>query len=126
MCFGQVMSDIGNKSRDLHAFDLHQLLYFLARIPTDDQKSRPFNGAANQRQDFARKDFIGYALTNKLIKRYGITKLRFYISGENLAEIKHTNVPLDPEITDASSTSGFTGRVYPFMRTYSGGLQLSF
>ncbi|HMH23991.1 MAG TPA: TonB-dependent receptor [Puia sp.] len=69
---------------------------------------------------------IGYAINSKLFARYGITKLRFYVSGENIAEIRHTNVPLDPEITDASSTSGFTGRVYPFMRTYSGGLQLSF
>lgn len=69
---------------------------------------------------------IGYAVTSKLFARYGITKLRLYVSGENLAEIRHSKVPLDPEITDASSTSGFTGRVYPFMRTYSGGLQLSF
>jgi len=69
---------------------------------------------------------IGYAVTNKLFARYGITKLRFYISGENIAEIRHSKVPLDPEITDGSSTSGFTGRVFPFQRTYSGGLQLSF
>jgi hypothetical protein len=69
---------------------------------------------------------IGYAVTNKLFARYGITKLRCYISGENLAEIRHSKVPLDPEITDGSNTSGFTGRVFPFMRTYSGGLQLSF
>ena len=69
---------------------------------------------------------IGYAVNSKLFARYGVTKLRFYVSGENIAEIRHNKVPLDPEITDGSSTSSFTGRVYPFMRSWSGGLQLSF
>jgi len=69
---------------------------------------------------------IGYAVDSKLFARYGITRLRFYISGENIAEIRHSKVPLDPEITDGSNTSGYTGRVFPFMRTYSGGLQISF
>jgi TonB-linked SusC/RagA family outer membrane protein len=69
---------------------------------------------------------IGYALNNNLLKRYGIQRLRFYVSGENLAEIRHSKVPLDPEMTDVSLTSGYTGRVYPFMRTYSGGLQITF
>jgi TonB-linked SusC/RagA family outer membrane protein len=69
---------------------------------------------------------IGYALNNSLLKRYGIQRLRFYISGENLAEIRHSKVPLDPEMTDVSLTSGYTGRVFPFMRTYAGGLQITF
>jgi hypothetical protein len=69
---------------------------------------------------------IGYALNNRLLKRYGVQRLRFYITGENLAEIRHSKVPLDPEMTDVSLTSGYTGRVFPFMRTYAGGLQITF
>jgi len=69
---------------------------------------------------------IGYVLNNRVLSRYGITRLRFYISGENLAEIRHSKVPLDPEMTDVSLTSGYTGRVFPFNRTYSGGLQITF
>ena len=69
---------------------------------------------------------IGYALDTKLLKRYGVQRLRFYITGENLAEIRHSKVPLDPEMTDVSLTSGYTGRVFPFMRSYAGGLQITF
>jgi TonB-linked SusC/RagA family outer membrane protein len=69
---------------------------------------------------------VGYTLPAGLLRRYSITKLRVYFTGENLAEISHVGVPIDPEITDASSTGGFTGRNWPFMRTYAFGLQLTF
>jgi len=71
---------------------------------------------------------LGYALTNKMLTKAGITKLRFYLSGQNLATISHVGVPIDPEITDGFTSSGvsFTGRTYPFDRSYSLGLQLTF
>jgi hypothetical protein len=67
---------------------------------------------------------IGYTLPNNLLKRYSIQKLRVYVSGQNLAEISHVGVPLDPEMTDGEG--GFTGRTFPFNRAYSFGVQLTF
>lgn len=69
---------------------------------------------------------IGYTLPNHLLSRYSIQKLRVYFSGQNLAEISNVGAPIDPELTDASSTGGFTGRNWPFSRIYSLGVQLSF
>ena len=36
------------------------------------------------------------------------------------------NLPIDPELTDASSAGAATGRVYPFDKSYSFGMQLAF
>ncbi|WP_158559287.1 SusC/RagA family TonB-linked outer membrane protein [Deminuibacter soli] len=67
---------------------------------------------------------FGYTLPRKLLSKYNIQKLRFYVSGENLAEISNVGAPIDPEIT-TGETSGI-GRTWPFMRSYSFGLQLTF
>ncbi|GAA4309030.1 TonB-dependent receptor [Compostibacter hankyongensis] len=67
---------------------------------------------------------IGYSLPEALVHRIHLQKVRFYVSGENLAEISHVGVPLDPEITDGEL--GYTGRTFPFQRNYSFGLQLTF
>lgn len=72
---------------------------------------------------------VGYALpNNRLMQKAGITKLRFYLSGQNLFTISHVGVPLDPEITDGFVTGGitYTGRTYPIDKSFSAGLQLSF
>jgi hypothetical protein len=69
---------------------------------------------------------VGYTLPRALLDKYGIQKLRVYFSGQNLAEISNVGAPIDPEMTDKSSTGGFTGRTWPFLRAYSFGLQLSF
>jgi TonB-linked SusC/RagA family outer membrane protein len=69
---------------------------------------------------------VGYAVTNRALTRAGITKLRFYFSGENLLTFSHVGAPIDPELTDASSTGGYTGRNYPFDRDFSAGMQLNF
>ncbi|HVS97668.1 MAG TPA: hypothetical protein VHE54_14340, partial [Puia sp.] len=69
---------------------------------------------------------VGYSVTNRALTKAGITKLRFYFSGENLFTFSHVGVPIDPELTDASTTGGFTGRNYPFDKDYSVGAQLSF
>ena len=69
---------------------------------------------------------VGYSVTNRTLTKAGITKLRFYFSGENLFTFSHVGVPIDPELTDASATGGFTGRNYPFDKDFSAGMQLSF
>lgn len=66
---------------------------------------------------------IGYSLPKKMLTKYGIQKLRAYVSGQNLLTISNVGAPIDPEITDGDN--GFTGRTYPFARTYSFGLQLT-
>ncbi len=70
---------------------------------------------------------IGYTLPTDLTSKVKIANLRVYVSGENLLEFENVNVPLDPE-TDYTSTnagSGF-GRVYPFQRVVSAGLEMEF
>jgi TonB-linked SusC/RagA family outer membrane protein len=67
---------------------------------------------------------IGYSLPANLMARYKIQKLRLYVSGENLAEISHVGAPIDPEITDGQSN--YTGRTYPFMRSFSFGVQITY
>jgi len=69
---------------------------------------------------------VGYTLPARLLGRYNVQKLRVYFSGQNLAEISNVGAPIDPEITDPSTTGGFTGRNWPFNRSYSFGVQLSF
>jgi len=69
---------------------------------------------------------VGYTLPKALMDKYTIQKLRVYFSGQNLAEITNVGAPIDPEMTDKSSTGGFTGRTWPFLRAYSFGLQLTF
>ncbi|MEP7279593.1 MAG: TonB-dependent receptor [Bacteroidota bacterium] len=69
---------------------------------------------------------VGYSISNRLLNRYSIQKLRIYLSGQNLATISNVGAPIDPELTDPSSTGSFTGRNWPFSRTYSFGVQLNF
>jgi hypothetical protein len=67
---------------------------------------------------------IGYSLPANLMTRYKIQKLRLYVSGENLAEISHVGAPIDPEITDGQNN--YTGRTFPFMRSFSFGIQITY
>lgn len=67
---------------------------------------------------------IGYTLPTSIMEKVHLTKLRVYLSGENLGEISNVGAPLDPEITYGEK--GYTGRTFPFQRNYSFGLQLTF
>jgi TonB-linked SusC/RagA family outer membrane protein len=69
---------------------------------------------------------VGYSLPRDFLNKYGVQKFRVYFSGQNLAEISNVGAPIDPEITDGSLTGGFIGRNWPFSRSYSFGVQLSF
>lgn len=63
---------------------------------------------------------IGYTLPKKIVDKLNISRLRIYFSGDNIAEItglyKHYKV--DPE--------NLGGGSYPFQRTFSFGLNVSF
>lgn len=66
---------------------------------------------------------IGYSVTPDLLKKVGIDRIRIYASGENLWE--YTKLPkiFDPEGLDGSWG---TGKVYPFQRAFSFGLDVRF
>jgi len=61
---------------------------------------------------------LGYTLPKSLTQKVKIDRFRFYISGENLWEFTTLDRNLDPE--------GLTGKIYPFQRTYSCGINLNF
>lgn len=68
---------------------------------------------------------FGYTLSKQLTEKLHLKRLRFYFNGENLFEIDHLKIPIDPEVdfkTPGSPAATF-GRVYPYRRTLSVGLQ---
>jgi TonB-linked SusC/RagA family outer membrane protein len=67
---------------------------------------------------------IGYTLPQHLLNKYKVQKVRIFLTGQNLAEISDVGLPLDPEITYGELN--FIGRTFPFQRSYSFGLQLTF
>jgi len=72
---------------------------------------------------------LGYTLPNALMKKAKIDRLRIYASLENLAEFDHLgDIPLDPETGVATGDGGSMGfgRVYPFTRSISFGVQAKF
>ncbi|WP_345954320.1 TonB-dependent receptor [Mucilaginibacter sp. PAMB04168] len=74
---------------------------------------------------------VGYSLPKRLTERIKIQKLRVFFSGENILTFDHLGeIPIDPEIDFSQSQlnldrAGF-GRVYPYRKTYSLGLQVTF
>jgi len=72
---------------------------------------------------------LGYTLPNALMKKAKIDRLRIYASLENLAEFDHLgDIPLDPETGVATGDGGSMGfgRIYPFTRSISFGVQAKF
>jgi hypothetical protein len=71
---------------------------------------------------------LGYTLPKAFTTKAGIERVRLYFSGENLFEFDNVAVPIDPEIDFTepgyNDTNTF-GRVYPYRRTISFGLQVN-
>ncbi|MCW3463871.1 SusC/RagA family TonB-linked outer membrane protein [Chitinophaga nivalis] len=67
---------------------------------------------------------LGYTLPAHLASQIHLQRVRVYASGQNLAEISNVGAPIDPEIT--TGESNFLGRTFPFQRTFSFGLQVTF
>lgn len=65
---------------------------------------------------------FGYTVPNTFSKRYGMSKVRIYIAGENLLTISDVAGMFDPETVDGGSG----GSVYPLARIWSAGLSVSF
>jgi len=72
---------------------------------------------------------LGYSLPEGLIGKAHLQKARIYISGENLMEFTKLNVPVDPETdytTPGLNDPNTFGRIYPYSRNYSFGIQVTF
>lgn len=65
---------------------------------------------------------LGYTLPNVLTQKVGISKLRVYVSGENLWTYTKMAKMFDPETIDG----GWGGNVYPLYKVYSAGLSVTF
>lgn len=65
---------------------------------------------------------VGYTLPRELTKKWKIDRLRFYVSGENIAEWSEVSDYFDPE---AVTDDGW-GYAYPFQRRYSFGVNVDF
>jgi hypothetical protein len=61
---------------------------------------------------------LGYTLPGETLQKVGVDNLRIYFSGENLFEFTKLFKYLDPE--------NLEGDGYPFQRTFSLGLSLTF
>lgn len=70
---------------------------------------------------------FGYTLPKEWIQGAKLNNVRLYFSGENLFEFSNVGMPIDPEVdyTDEQSDQTSFGRVYPYRRTISFGLQVT-
>jgi hypothetical protein len=71
---------------------------------------------------------FGYTLPPSISKKVSIQKFRIYASGENLFEFDKLGVvPIDPEVgMHSSADARMYARGYPYHRTVSFGMQLTF
>lgn len=63
---------------------------------------------------------IGYTFPSQIMRRVGIDRLRVYFSGDNLLEYSKLQSDFDPEL------SNINGYMYPMLRSYSFGINLTF
>ena len=71
---------------------------------------------------------IGYSLPQNVLRKMHFEKFRVYASFENVAEIDHLgNYPVDPETATSTGDGGAMGwgRIYPFTRQMSFGMQIA-
>ena len=72
---------------------------------------------------------LGYTFPEKWMKKITFTSGRVYVSAENVFEFYNGYIPVDPETTEKAAASNGEykfGKSYPFMRTVSFGVQLTF
>lgn len=71
---------------------------------------------------------LGYNLPKEVLKKMHFQKFRVYLSCENVCEIDHLgDLPIDPETATSTGDGGAMGfgRIYPFTRQVSCGLQIT-
>jgi len=65
---------------------------------------------------------VGYTLPAKITNRFKVSRLRVYVTGENLYEFSSIKKYIDPEAVNQGSSAW----AYPFQRKYAIGLNLDF
>lgn len=65
---------------------------------------------------------LGYTIPMGLTNRFGVDRLRVFLSGENLFTLTKLSTIFDPETIDGNSL----GNCYPLSRTYSFGVSVTF
>src|SRR5690606_2999367 len=65
---------------------------------------------------------VGYALPQRIMSKVGVSKMRVYLSGENLFTFTNMTDLFDPETIGSNDQ----GNVYPLSKTYSVGLSVTF
>lgn len=70
---------------------------------------------------------VGYTIPQAVTQRLGIDKVRVYFTGTDLFTIKFNKDKTDPENTGTNPLGGTAGaNAYPFYRSYTVGLNLTF
>lgn len=67
---------------------------------------------------------IGYTFSQEALKKIGVSKLRVYLSGENLLTFSKMSKVFDPETVGLGGWND--GKTYPFSTVYSFGLNVNF
>ena len=83
------------------------------------------NGAYIRLKDLS----LSYTIPQKIVTNLGISQLRVFASGQNLWEGTKLFEFLDPDTTGKRKSNGdldTDGKVYPFSRSYSFGINLTF
>lgn len=71
---------------------------------------------------------VGYTIPASISKKVRLQTARIYFSGENLSTWDNVQVPIDPEInftTRGLDDPSTFGRVYPYRKTFSLGIQVT-
>jgi len=64
---------------------------------------------------------LGYSLPQVLLEKLKVTKIRIYVTGENLYEFSSINTFVDPEAINSSSRGAWA---YPFQRKFAFGVNI--
>ncbi|MCC4214086.1 SusC/RagA family TonB-linked outer membrane protein [Leeuwenhoekiella parthenopeia] len=102
---------------------------------TDVPQARLFggNGTARSTRYLDRTDFVrlrnatlGYTIPQEAIERYGLSKVRVYVTGVNLLTFTDFDADYDPESTSDAGGVGVSFYSAPPARTFSMGLNVKF
>ena len=141
--FGNVAIPCGGSGYGDAMFD-HQMDYW-TETNTDAFYPRPFDNTwttagksflkqtrylSNMAYLRCKNITVGYTLPKAWVSKASLESVRVYFSGENLFEFDDMHLPVDPESTAYKTGYGDNswsfGRSYPFSRTISFGMQVTF
>ena len=125
----------------LEAWYTHQLDYWTPDNRDAFYPALSNTGQSNQTQNFLpqtkyllnmaycriKNITVGYTFPEKWTRKAKISKLRLYLSLENVFEFDHLgDIPIDPETRTSTGDGDYIGRSYPYSRNTSFGLQVTF